>query len=77
MPLTSIYYNTLVNFATVICFNCRKDSYFILSCPELKVIGNIKKIKEKKISNKLKKKRTLKKNFPLGYPINLKEINLS
>ena len=66
--LTSAYYNTLVNFATVICFNYGKDSYFTLSCPELKVIGNIKKIEGKKI---------LRKNSPLKYFINYKEINLS
>ena len=56
MPLTSTCYNTLVNSATVMCFNCGKDGYFTLSCLELKVIGNIKEIKEKEISNKLKKK---------------------
>jgi len=32
----------------VIYFNYRKNSYFALSCPELKDIGNIKEIKEKK-----------------------------
>ena len=40
-------------------FNCRKDGYFTLSCPELKDISNIKKIKEEKeeekTSNKLEK----------------------
>jgi len=58
------------------CFNCGKDSYFTISCPELKDIGNIKEIKKEEMSNKLGKK-TLGKDSPLGYPINLKEINLS
>jgi len=40
----------------VICFNYRKDSYFALSCLELKDIGNIKEIEEEEISNKLGKK---------------------
>ena len=57
MPLTSTYYNTLVNFATVIYFNCGKNGYFTLSYLEPKVISNIKKIKEKEISNKLEKKK--------------------
>ena len=39
----------------VMCFNYRKDSYFTLPRPELKDIGNIKKIEEKEISNKLGK----------------------
>jgi len=60
----------------VIYFYYKKDSYFILSCLELKDIGNIKEIEEEEISNKLGKK-TLGKNSPLGYPINLKEINLN
>jgi hypothetical protein len=37
------------------CFKYRKNSHFILSCPELKDIINIKEIKEEEISNKLKK----------------------
>jgi len=37
-------------------FNYSKDSYFILSCLELKDIGNIKEIKEEEMSNKLGKK---------------------
>ena len=77
MPLTNIYCNTLINSATVIYFNYGKDGYFTLSCPEPKVIGDIKEIKEKKIFNKLGKKKPLKKDFLLGYPINLKKINLS
>ena len=40
----------------VICFNYRKDSYFITSCLELKDIGNIKEIEEEEIFNKLGKK---------------------
>jgi len=61
----------------VTCFNCGKNSYFIISCPEPKDIGNIKEIEKEETSDKLKKKRTLGKDSPLGYPINLKEINLS
>jgi len=40
----------------VICFNCGKNSYFILSYLELKDIGNIKEIEEEEMSNKLEKK---------------------
>ena len=36
----------------VICFNYRKDSYFAMSCLELKDIGEIKEIEEEEISNK-------------------------
>jgi hypothetical protein len=39
----------------VIYYNYRKDSYFTLSCPELKNIGNIKEIKKGEMSNKLGK----------------------
>jgi len=40
----------------VIYFNCKKDSYFTIFYLDLKkYIGNIKKIKEEKISNKLEK----------------------
>jgi len=39
----------------VTCFNCGKDSYFTISCPELKDIGNIKEIEEEEMSNKLGK----------------------
>ena len=58
MPSTSAYYTTLINPATVTYFNCGKNSYFVLSCLELKDINNIKEIKKKKeeMSNKLKKK---------------------
>ena len=38
-------------------FNYGKDNYFTLFYLKLKVIGNIKKIKEEKISNKLKKEK--------------------
>jgi len=55
MSLVNTYYNTLINPAMVICFNCRKDSYFIISCLELKDIGNIKEIEEEETSNKLEK----------------------
>ena len=46
MPLTSTYYNTLIDPATVIYYNCGKDSYFILSCLEPKNTGDIKEIKK-------------------------------
>ena len=39
----------------VTCFNCGKNSYYTLSCLELKNIGNIKEIEEKEMSNKLRK----------------------
>jgi len=41
----------------VTCFNYRKDSYFAISCLELKDIGNIKKIEEEETSNKLGKEK--------------------
>jgi len=41
----------------VTCFNCGKDSYFTILCLELKDIGNIKKIEEEEISNKLGKEK--------------------
>ena len=53
--LTSTCRTTLINPATVICFNCGKDSYFTSSCLEPKDIGNIKEIEEEEISNKLGK----------------------
>ena len=60
MPLTSTRRTTLINPATVICFNCGKNSHFTSSCLELKDIGDIKEIKEEEeeeeTSNKLKKK---------------------
>jgi len=52
IPLTNTYRNTLINPATVICFNCGKDSYFATSCPELKDMGNIKEIKKEEMFNK-------------------------
>jgi len=39
----------------VIYYNCNKDSYFALSCPELKDIGNIKEIEEGETSDELGK----------------------
>jgi len=60
----------------VICFNYGKNDHFTLSCLELKDISNIKEIEKEEMSNKLGRK-TLGKDSPLGYPINLKEINLS
>jgi len=55
IPLVDAYYNTLINPTIVIYFNCEKDSYFTISCLELKDIDNIKEIKEEEISNKLEK----------------------
>ena len=40
----------------VTCFNYRKDSYFTISCLELKDIGNIKEIEEEEISDESGKK---------------------
>jgi len=37
------------------CYNCGKDRYFILSCLELKNIGDIKEIEEKEMFNELEK----------------------
>ena len=56
-PPTSARRTTPIDPATVTCFNCGKDNYFTLSCPELKDINNIKEIEEKEEekSNKLKK----------------------
>ena len=54
-PLTSNRRNTLIDPATVICYNCDKDSYFALSYLELKDIGDIKEIEERETSNKLGK----------------------
>ena len=55
---TSARRTTLIDPATITCFNCGKDGYFTLSCPELKDIGNIKEIEkeEKETSNKSEKK---------------------
>jgi len=55
IPLTNACCNTLINPATVTCFNYRKDSYFTLSCLELKDIGNIKEIEEEEVPNELGK----------------------
>jgi hypothetical protein len=54
-PPTSACCTTLIDPAIITCFNCGKDSYFALSCLELKDIGDIKEIKEEEMSNKLKK----------------------
>jgi len=55
IPLANTCCNTLINPTMVICFNYRKDSYFTISYPELKDIGNIKEIEEEEMSNKLEK----------------------
>ena len=59
MPLTSARHTTLISFAIVTCFNCRKNSHFALSCLELKDISDIKEIEEEEeeeeTSNKLEK----------------------
>ena len=52
IPLANAYYNTLINPAMVTCFNRGKNSYFTMSCLELKDIGNIKEIEEEETSNK-------------------------
>jgi len=39
----------------VTCFNYGKDSYFAMSYPKLKDIGDIKEIEEEEISNELGK----------------------
>jgi len=57
MLLVNAYYNTLINPTTVTYFNCGKDSYFTISCLELKDIGNIKEIENEEISNKLGKEK--------------------
>jgi len=54
-PLANAYCNTLINPATVMCFNYRKDSYFTTSYLEPKDIDNIKEIEEEETSNKLGK----------------------
>ena len=57
IPLANIRRNTLINSIMVICFNYRKDSYYALSCLELKNIGNIKEIEKEEMSNKLGKEK--------------------
>ena len=54
-PLANACCNTLINPTIVTCFNYGKDSYFTMSCLELKNIGNIKEIEEEEMSNKLEK----------------------
>ena len=71
ISLISTYCTTLINPTIVICFNCRKDSYFTLSCPELKDIGDIKEIEieeeKEEIFNKLQK-RNFKERLPPKVP---------
>ena len=55
MPLTNAHCTILIDFAIVTCFNCGKDSYFALSCLELKDISNIKEIEKEETSDELKK----------------------
>jgi len=55
MHLANACCNTLIDPATVTCFNCGKDSYFTTSCLELKYMGNIKEIEEEELSDKLGK----------------------
>jgi len=55
IPLTNACCNTLIDPATVTCFNYGKDGYFAISCPELKDTGNIKEIEEEETPNKLGK----------------------
>ena len=55
-PLAGTCRNTLINPTSAICYNCNKEGYFTLSCPELKDIGDIKEIEEGEISNELGKK---------------------
>jgi len=55
IPLTNAHYNTLINPATVTCFNYGKDGYFTTSYLELKDMGNIKEMEEEETSNKLEK----------------------
>jgi len=57
MPLANARCNTLINPTIVICFNCGKNSYFAISCLELKDMGNIKDIEEEEMSNKLGKEK--------------------
>ena len=40
-----------------ICFNYKKDNYFILFCLELKDIGNTKEIEKEEMSNKSGKEK--------------------
>ena len=59
MPLISTRYITLIDPITVTYFNCGKDGHFVLSCLELKDIGDIKEIEkeEEETSNKLEKEK--------------------
>ena len=62
MPLTSTYYNTPINFAMAMYYNCKIDSYFILLYLKLKNTGNIKDIK-KDTFKKFKKRRFFKVSY--------------
>ena len=55
MPSASTRRNTPINPALVMCYNCNKEGYFALSCPELKDIGDIKEMEEGETSDKLGK----------------------
>jgi len=55
MPSTNTYYNTPINYNIIICYNYRKNKFFILFYLKLKKINNIKEIEEEKIFNKLGK----------------------
>ena len=55
IPLANACCNTPINPAMVTCFNYGKDSYFAMSYPKLKDIGDIKEIEEEEISNELGK----------------------
>ena len=57
MPLTSTCCNTLISPTIVTCYNYGKDGHFTLPYLELKIIGNIKKIKEGEIFNKFEKEK--------------------
>jgi len=55
MPLVNACCNTLIDPTMVTYFNYGKDSYFTISYPELKDMGNIKEIEEEEMFNKLRK----------------------
>jgi len=64
MPLARTRHNTLINSITVTYYSYKKGSYFTLSCLKLKGIGNIKKIKEREVSNKSEKEKPKGKTPP-------------
>ena len=53
--LTSIRRNTPIDPTSATCYNCDREGYFTLSCPELKDIGDIKEMEEGETSDKLGK----------------------